>query len=252
MSELDKALADVKSEGEPIEDVFNTDNADDTATESLPENKDEEEEPAEGDVPAEDKPTPFHEDLKVQSYIDGQVEKKEAKLREDFDREMADMKEHTTSTESESIPDWFMELYGDNQVAYNKWSEHNKTEREGIKQEILKEQADAQRFEVEQQQKWDKWVKDEIKALEDDGLEFDKNKLNKVMLKYSPTDANNNLDFRKGYEIYKLKEGEPDTAKSDAHKKLADTTTTTTTKGEPAKKDYMTSSELRGRSMNSL
>ena len=120
-----------------------------------------------------------------------------------------------------------------------------------MKKEILEEQKELANQQADDAKHWQKWVVDETTKLKAEGLEFDENKLHKVISDYAPTDSDGNLDFKKGYDIYKALEGEPDTAKSDARKELADTATATTTKGEPSKKDYQTSHSLKG-SMTSL
>lgn len=234
-------LADIKQEGTSLEDTLK-----DIVSESLPEEHQEEETPAEGDVPAEDN-LPFH---KHPRWIERENELQEIREREEaMVAELAELKAQK-STRGEEIPPWFSELYGDNQVAWNKYSEHEQARTEEIEARIIARQQEAQTKEVQEAEHWNKWVDSQIDELADTGKKFDRNKLIKVMLDYSPTDAENNLDFDKGYAIYEALEGKPDTAKSEARKQLADTTTVT--KGETPKKDYLTPAELRNRSWGSL
>lgn len=251
MEKIEELLADVNKEGE---DPF-VDTETETPSDSPDENKpDEKEAPAEGDVPAEDN-IPFH---KHPRWIERENELKE--LRETNEatarelEELRKMQEEAASKihTSTDIPDWFVELYGENEAAWQKYSEHSKVEREALKRELLAEQENAKRAEVEEAKKWEKWVDDEIAALKEEGNEFDTNKLSKIMLDYSPTDTDGNLDFKKGLEIYKALEKAPqDDTKSKARKELADTTTGSP-KGDPPKKDYMTPSDLRHKSWGSL
>lgn len=235
------SLADFGKEGTSLEDTLK-----DIVSESLPEEHQEEETPAEGDVPAEDN-LPFH---KHPRWIERENELQEIREREEaMVAELAELKAQK-STGDEEIPPWFSELYGDNQVAWNKYSEHEQARTEEIEARIIARQQEAQTKEVQEAEHWNKWVESQIDELADTGKKFDRNKLIKVMLDYSPTDAQNNLDFDKGYAIYEALEGKPDTARSEARKQLADTTTVT--KGETPKKDYLTPAELRNRSWGSL
>lgn len=242
-----KAPTDIETEGLALEEMSDVKELtgdkpeEETDSESLPETKTEEEEGS----------LPFHEDPKVQAYLDRQLEKREDKLRGEFSQEIDDIKKDTTE-KSEKVPDWFVELYGDNQVAWDKYSEHSKNERESIKADILHEQQESVQKDKAEAEKWEKWVETEVQGLKDEGNTFDENKLKKIMLDYSPTNSDNNLDFKKGMEIYKALEAKPDTEKSEARKELADKTTSTTTKGDSAKKDYMSSNELRNRTMSNL
>lgn len=225
---------------------FDTDNQ----TDSLSDNKPDEETPAAGDVPAEDN-VPFH---KHPRWIERENELNELKERdEQMARELAELKALKNSSPADSdIPPWFSELYGDNQVAWSKYAEHEHNRTVEIENRILARQQESQLKEAQEVEHWNKWVDSEITKLQSDGSTFDRNKLIKVMLDYSPTDANNNLDFQKGLAIYEALEGKSDTAKADARKQLADTATSTSTRGEPTKKDYMTPAELRNRSWGSL
>lgn len=248
MNEIDKILADVKTEGtDPFADLGG-----DTSTESLPEN--EIEKPAEGEIPAEDDKIPFH---KHPRWIERENELRSLREREEeMARELEELKsfreETYKKTENTSIPDWFTELYGENEVAWRKYIEHENARTAEIEARILARQEEERMRETQEEQKWSAWIDNEISQLEAEGKKFDRNKLNQIMLDYSPTDANNNLDYRKGYAIYELLEGKKDTVRSDARKQLADTTTATTSKGEAEVKDYMTPAQLRNRPMTSL
>jgi hypothetical protein len=244
MNELEQMLADIPNEGMEV-----------TPSESLPEKPTEVVEPVEGDVPTEEKSEdnlPFH---KHPRWIERENELNELREREEtMSRELAEIKAFKDSVDivDNDIPSWFSELYGDNQVAWTKYAQHEQQRTEEIENRILARQQEAQVKEAQEGEHWNKWVDSEINKLQSEGATFDRNKLIKVMLDYSPTDANNNLDFKKGYGIYEALEGKPDTVKSEARKQLADTTTATSTKGEPTKKDYMTPAELRGRSWSNI
>jgi hypothetical protein len=236
-------LADVEREGS---DPFAA--MEDTPSESLTEKQTTDETSAN-----EEDNIPFH---KHPRWIERENELKELKERDEANaREIAELRSMTEprdNTGDEEIPNWFSELYGDNLTAWKAYSQHEQARTEEIENRILARQQQEAEKAIQEQQKWANWVEDEIKSLEAEGLKFDRNKLSKIMLDYSPTDADNNLDFHKGYAIYEALEGKPDNATSEARKQLADTTTTTSIKGEPVPKDYVSSAEIRNRSWGSL
>lgn len=249
MSTLDEIFADVKKEGTPLEDVL---------TESVPESQPEEEPEVETEVDQSkataEENIPFH---KHPRWIERENELHSLKEREEeMARELAELKafreESIQTREASEIPDWFVELYGENQVAWEKYSEHEERKTEELERRLLEKQEAERIKETQEVEKWDKWVDGELRKLEDEGITFDRNKLISTMLEYRPTDAQNNFDFRAGLKIYQALEGKPDTAKSEARKQLADTATATSVKGEAPKKDYMTPNDLRNRSWMSL
>lgn len=248
MEDLNKILADIPQEGaNPFGGV-----EEETPSESLPEKKEEEVQETDDSKKEEtDENVPFH---KHPRWIERENELKELKERDDANaREIAELKAMTESrnTGNSTIPEWFSELYGDNETAWNKYNEHEQARTEEIETRIIARQKEEEQKALQETEQWNRWVDTEITSLKDEGNDFDRNKLIKVMLDYSPTDENNNLDFKKGFAIYQALESKPDNGKSKAHKELADKTTATT-KGEPVTKDYMTPSDLRNRSWGSL
>lgn len=247
MSDVDKAFADVKVEGDtdPFKDIPETE----TPSESQPEKEPETAKPEEGEGTPEEN-VPFH---KHPRWIERENELNELRERDEARaKEIEELKSLKTEPSSTNIPDWFVKLYGENEPAYKAWQEQNKSEREQIKTEILAEQ-EQKRVQAETDiKKWNKWVEDEVKGLQDEGKQFDRNELIKVMLEYRPTDENNNFDFKKGYAIMEaLKAKEVDPARSIARKEIADKATRSSS-GDKPKKDYQTQNELRGKSWNQL
>lgn len=247
MNVLNKVLADVKTEGDndPFANLGET-----TPSESPTEKKQEEVKPNQGDNTDEDN-TPFH---KHPRWIERENELKTLKERDEVrEREFADLKEQTSQRLSDTnIPDWFSTLYGDNQEAWEKYSEHDKAVREEMKKEILEAQEQQVQKAQEQQKYWDSWVDTEMTKLESKGYKFDRDELGQVMLKTRPTDDKGNLDFEAGYETYIARKGTTvNTQVSQARKQVADTVTKSS-RGEPVKKDYMTSADLRNTSWSNL
>lgn len=220
----------------------------DIPSESPAEKEPEKDKPAEGaNTPPQDT-VPFH---KHPRWIEREkelvtIKEHEAKIA----AELEQLKAQRTPS-NPSIPDWFKELYGDNSVAWEKYSLRETQLLQEVEQKVLDRQQQAVQAQQAETAHWSKWVDDEIARLESEGKAFDRNKLIKTMLEYRPTDEENNFDFNKGYEIYKALEGTPDTAKSQARKQLADTASASS-KGEPKAKDYLTTNDLRHRSWSNL
>jgi hypothetical protein len=233
-----EAFADVKTEGtDPFEQF---DKERETPAESQPETKQEEVKADEEDN------TPFHLRWK----------EREAKLKEDFEQQLnevrreVDEKVQKLEPRNENIPDWFTELYGANEVAWQKYSERESQREIEIEQRVLAKQEEKRQAETQEVQKWENWVNEQVKSLESEGLKFDKNELIKTVMDYRPTDENNNFDFKAGYKIMEaLKAKDP--AVSHARKQIADTMTQSKT-GEQPKKDFMTAQQLRNLSWGSL
>ena len=157
------------------------------------------------------------------------------------------------SEETEKIPEWFVELFGENADSWKKYRAYDTEQRKQLRSEILKDIQAEQRKTVEEQQRQEKWVDDEVQKLVDDGLKFDRNKLLKIALDYLPTDENGNISFKKAYDIMTMQVADKETEKpkSEVKKKLADQTMG---KGKPSegRRDYKTSADLRGKSFHDL
>lgn len=252
MNEENNGLADVKIEGENPFDGL----GEDTPAESLPAKESGEVKPDQGKNTDEDLTTPFH---KHPRWIERENELRILKEKnEQYERDLEDLKQFREQTSQKlsptdtKIPDWFVTLYGNNPEAWEKYSEHTKAEREEIKREVIEAQQ-QQIIEAQEQEKyWDNWVENEMSKLEAKGYKFDREELAQVMFKTKPTDAEGNFDFEAGYETYIARKGtNVNPQVSQARKQVADSITKSS-RGEPAKKDYMTSAELRGKSWNQL
>lgn len=251
MSTVEEILADVPNEGD--KDLFK-DLEKETPTESPTEIKPESVKPLEGDnTPDNPKYADFRQHPR---WIQREKELEELKTREEENArviaELSAFKEETSRRlgSDTSIPDWFRELYGDNETAWKKYNEHEQAKEAAIEERLIARQEQARKEEQTNVAKWNKWVDEQVTMLQSEGLKFDRNELIKTMLDYRPTDENNNFDFHKGYKIYEALKGKPDTEHSQARKQLADTTTKVS--GEPRKKDYMTAADLRHRSWGNL
>jgi len=249
---MEEVLADVQQEGD--NDPFAILEKE-VSSESLPEQTPEKIEPKEGDSTPDN--VPFH---KHPRWIERERELESFRLREEETaRELADLKAFKEETSKKfevptRVPDWFKELYGENEIAWQKFSEYDQQQRAQMKREVMEEQQQLQRQQAEEANYWNRWRDTELDKLRAEGHQFDTNKLIKTMLDYRPTDENNNFDFKRGLEIYQAleaKEAPVLEAKSNARKELG-SLTTQSSKGEPAKRDYKTAKDLRNRSVLGL
>lgn len=237
-------LADIPHEGDSIDSLFEDKVA--TPSESPAENEDVVVEPEAGESNTPQEDVPFH---KHPRWIERENELK--RYREEIE-ELKNFKEQTAQTLSRvdvvdtEIPQWFSDMYGENEKAWIAYQQHEKEREEEIEQRIIQKQRD-QYIKAEQESKyWVSWVDENVQRLQDEGHKFDRNEFLKLMEKYRPSDDRGNLDFDSGIELYNLsKASKPaDTLKSQARKDIADTITKTDT-GSPKKKDYMTPSDMR-------
>lgn len=153
----------------------------------------------------------------------------------------------------EKIPEWFSKVYGDDPEEWAKYKGLTTEMRKQIKEEIINDFKKAETSEKETLTKWEKWIDNSLQKLEDEGKEFDRNELLKVLDEYRPTDSNGNLDFNRAYEILQLKkqqENDEQKKKSDAKKKIA---SQTIDNGKPinnSKETFKTPADLRGKSFH--
>lgn len=257
---LDEIFADVKKEGSDPFAQF--DKETETPTESQPVKEQDKEEPNQGDAPKEeaiDIPKDNTEDDNTPFHIRWQ--KREEKLKADFDQKFEEYKrdlektvEEKTAPKDITIPEWFTELYGDNQVAWEKYEAREKSREEEIEKRVFEKYESKQKEQKEEVNKWEKWVDDQVTVLQSEGKKFDRNELIKTVLDFRPTDEQNNFDFRKGYEIMEALKAKSDPVNKEAsiaRKQIADTTTKNKGNEKPIR-DYQTPADLRNKSWNQI
>lgn len=265
MNTINEILADIPIEGEGISRELEKD----TPSESLPD-KPEDQKPQEGEN-TPDQYKGFHEHPR---WIQREKELEELKIREQENArviaELNAFKEETSRNfKDNSIPpisDSFRELFGDNQIAWEKYYKEQQQIQAQIEQRILERQQQEKKQEQDNISKWNNWVSEEIVKLQTEtGIDFttendvlpngdktnsERNALIKTILDYRPTDEQGNFDFHKGYKIYEALKGKGNPVISQERKQLADKMTKTS--GEPKKKDYMTAHDLRGKSWGNI
>lgn len=220
-----------------------------TPSESLTEKEPEKEKPEEGKVETPvAEPVPFHKDPR---WIKREQEAESLRAtNERIERELGELRRSRETPSDVQVPEWFTKLYGENTEAWKAYSAREQQQQQEITQRVIQHQQQQQQAQQAEATRWNKWVDDEIAALQADGKTFDRNKLLKVMVDFGPT-TNDSFDFKKGYAIYEKLEGGTTEEKSQARKELADSMTKTSA-GAPKTKGALSAAELRGRSWQSL
>lgn len=235
-------LASIPREGESVEDVLNS--VDKELQETKEDTKVETKEPAES--------LPEKLELPDESIL----KKNEAweEMRKTNEALQARL-EALEKEESVEKSEFVSSLVGDNQDVEAKWAKEKMSLKEEMKRELIQEQIDAQKKEQEQTAYWRKWTDERLSEVEKEfkvdfkADESKRNELSKIMLDYSPTDEQGNLDYRKGMKILeqlsKVKEQE-EANKTQTKKNIADATVSKETSVKK-NKDYYTSHDFRGK-----
>lgn len=199
----------------------------------------------------EDKLPPFHKHPK---WISVQQDLKELReFKETALPLLENIGKAPSSEEKDEIPEWFSDLFGENESAWKKYRAYNAAERKQLREEITTELQQAEARKVDDQKRHDQWVDDEVQKLKDEGLKFDQNELLRTALEYLPTDANGNISFKKAYDIMVGMKasggGKPKSA--EEKKKIADATMGKD-KGSDGKRDYKIPADLKGKTFHDL
>ena len=239
----DNLLADIPLEGDTVEEVLDQvdkELQDEDPAESLPEKEEVEK-----------------LDLPDESVLKKNKAWEEMRLKnEALEQRLKDLEKSDSKEKSEFIST----LVGDNEEVEEKWNKEKMSLKEELKREMVQEKLDAERQAQENKQKWIDWTNERLSEVEKEfkvdfkADESKKNALSKIMLEYTPTDNQGNLDYRKGMillnQLEKAKEAEKSTS-TQAKKNLADATVSKETSVEK-NKDYYTSADLKGKDWRSL
>ncbi|MFA6171977.1 MAG: hypothetical protein WCW77_00540 [Patescibacteria group bacterium] len=198
---------------------------------------------------------PFHKHPRWKALNDDKRQLEETV--EDLKKRLEETEQKVSKPrESEDkAPDWFVKAYGDDPEEYEKFKSMESHIREKIKGEISDDLKKSEKTEVDLVSKWEKWIDTNLQKLEEDGKEFDKNELLKVLDEYRPTDSKGSLDFKKAFEILDLrkkKEKEEKQKKSEVKKKVASGTIDQGKPIDSSKETILTPADLRGKSFHDL
>jgi len=240
MMKIKDELAELPSDGTKLDDIEKEEEIE-TPADSQPEKKEEEEK--------EEKETPFHEHPRFKELVEEKNTYKAdlEKLREDTESKFSEMKESQSKTGT--IPNWFTELYGENDVAWTKYQEQDKTSREEIKREIREEFKQEEETKKDSIKKWEDRIDEQLKELEDEGEKFDRNELKKIMEEKPTYTQSGEFNFREKLELLKLRKSK-DPKKVKARKEIVDDDGKS--KAEPGDKKWFTPEDMRGKGWDGL
>lgn len=197
----------------------------------------------------EEEKVPFHRHPRFKALIEEKQHLRQTvedllPLREEVERMKQELKEKGVATTPTQIPNWFSNLFGENEYAYQEYMKHTQAEREAIKSEIKQDFEREQQLKAQEQQRWRNWVDENLNILKEQGHKFNKNELMKIMFDYKPTDDQGNLSFEKGFDLYqKIKLSELNSSKE---KKDIASKSISENKPESKSRGYKTSADLRG------
>lgn len=259
-------LANIEQEGQKSEDVMdllteNNEQEDTTADSPSEDDQTEEINPSqEGEQATNDEPTntpdednlPFHKHPRWKQLQEDKAAQE--KLNAELQATIQQLQEKSEVVKpDDSLPQEFVELYGDDEVARKAYALQQKQMagiEERIREQLITRQAEEARKEQEQTNQWDAWVDFEITTLVEAGEKFDRNKLMKIAVDFQPTDQQGNISFKKALDIYKLQDATTKPTNS-ANKKVA-AMTASNNQGDSKVDSSPSTNSLRGRSMQSL
>lgn len=183
--------------------------------------------------------------------------------RETAETKARELETRLSALEKEDSPEkseFVSSLVGDNEDVEAKWAKEKISLKEEVKREMVQDQLDAEQKAKEQKEHWANWTNDRLSEVEKEfNVDFKtdeskKNELSKIMLDYSPTDEQGNLDYRKGMKILNELDRVKVTEKNASIQVKKDIADATVSKETSVKKnkDYYTSQDLRGKDWRTI
>jgi len=244
--EEDNIFAEIPREGESLEATLDS------------VEKESQEETEEESTPAESQTEKEEPDLKQNNAW-----KELREAREEAEAKAQALEERLQALENEGRgekSEFVTSLVGDNEDVAEKWEKERENLKEEVKRELIQDQLKAQQREQEEREHWAKWTDERLTEVEQEfkvnfkADESLKNELSKVMLDYSPTDEQGNLDYRKGMKLLtdmKKVQAQEEAQKTQVKKDIADATVSKETSVQQ-NKGFVTSNDIRGRDWRSL
>lgn len=270
----DEFLADIQQEGTSLEDILEPnlgEQAKETPAESPTENNQTETAPSSqgANEPKESEPQkpegsntddannlPFNKHPAWQRIQDQNRELKEA-----VEKLAASVGANSSKpvTEKPQVPQEFVELFGDNVEAWEKFQKLDALRRSAWEQEQARQKEEAERKQKEDADRWQNWVNSSLEKIQqkynvklpEKSQEY--NEFMDFIKKRLPSDENGNIDFVKGWDWYqevKQIQEKAATEKTNARKDLA--AASISGKKSDSKNTVITSTDLRGKSWHSF
>jgi hypothetical protein len=165
--------------------------------------------PHEGDNTHDEK-LPFHKNPRWQELVQRnksmEVELQELKTLKDQVEPLLNSHQQNQQN-TEPLPDWFVQLWGDNREAYEIMKTRDQELVQQVKQETIQAIQNQELEKIQAETEWNNWVTAEYAAMKSEGLKFEQNELMKFLTdhntKYNsiPKTADGRPDFRKGLDL---------------------------------------------------
>lgn len=175
---------------------------------------------------------PFHQDPKIQDYIQRQVETRAESIREELKGEINSIKTQTAPAEPVAMPSWFVKLAGDTpeaQEVYKEYQAATQAEKMAWKQEAITDYQKSVEAQTNQQVQDQERITTQIAEMASEGEQFDENALRKFLLDYHndfgtlPVLADGRtIDMRKGLQLMKRMTPDTNPGKAEARQKVAE------------------------------
>jgi hypothetical protein len=255
MTETDKPQ--FRREGDPAFPVENKEK--DNSSASAAGEKTEEEKAAEaaaagGGGGEAAKPLPFHEDPKVQEYIERQVTERLGKSEAQHQKDLQTLREEFSAArkdnaENTKIPKWF----GGNQEQWNEYRADIDARIKGAEDRAIERISQGRQQEDSRVAEATEFFNSELKVIQTDkelnptGAKVDPNQLLETVMKYQLIDTQGRWNYRAGARILLggAKPPAPAAAATDPARKNLGAATVKTDRGEPQAKTYKTSADFQ-------
>jgi|TARA_R100001530_G_scaffold119297_1_gene86467 hypothetical protein len=284
---MDDLFAGIPSEGEPVipagqEEApeTNAEEVDESPSQegdTQPEDETPEESPSEeveaeeteSNTSDEDKDVPLHKHPRFKSKVK-ELDETRAELEalkrdqslQDTVSKLSEKVDGLTPKPNEPIPDWFKQLYGEDQDTWNQYQEEQIAYEAGIirkaKEEVLNEIETKSKSKEDNIAKANEWIDSELEQLSlNHGLDLsegknERNEILKVARDYNPTAEDGSVDFEKAYELWKaLKPSGVADATIEERKKIASSTSASKS-GDVGKSKIKTSHDFKNRGWDQI
>lgn len=192
--------------------IEETDNSQDSSSESNDTENTQSDEGDKNSQPA--KQLPFHEDPKIQEYLDRQFEAREQKIRDEIRKENEERFKQTDK--KVEIPSWF----GGDEEAWNQYQLHLEERDTRVRAKALEELQGLTAKEQAQIKEANDWFDSNVKEIEkEEGFTVDRNVLLKTAQEFRLLDDQQRWNWKAAWRIAK-QQYKADPSKVDQRKKI--------------------------------
>lgn len=217
--------------------------------------KGEKVDPSEANIPDDNEKVPLNKNKRWKEIRQQNeaLQKRIEEMQSAHSKELSEIKSFIQngqkSTKSE-VPPAFKKIFGEgSEELWKEWQtlfpNGQPVDANDLKAQVLSDIRKEQAEQAEASKKQVEWVEGELSKLKEEGLKFDKNELLSILEKYTPTDGNGMLDFRKGYELLELaNKSKPANQRKEIRKTLAANTSPQGV-SEPVQSDVVDMAKIR-------